>query len=576
MIDPNIGATRPCASSPGDNDYFGLLQRPESAFRTARDGSRSYTSIDDAIIDDERLSMESKAIMPFLLRLPDDWEHSHLVLQLCKKFRRSDPTIRKYVEELTRCGYLHRFLVPAVCRGGEMKWRPVYKITEVSMPRPEGYTWDEWIPLGGRHASQVQAQASLPGHRRKTFGLLKAGPSKPSKILVPYKGERRRDLRSSDLYEKNKNPLPLLPKGDDSFELDRVVSEKAKPVSRAPRQTSPRAVVRNPKPSTPAKQAAPCPNPADFNASRRPAVVPADGFESFVTNYRDTGPAAFAAIQRAGNAGSAAWVDAVLANPLVAMLQQVLGYAHWDYHNLKLQCRRIRRGSLKPWEIVLLWCAKNAESSVELVRDAKPLLEGLYFRKTPYGKFDMLWDERMRLIRNGLTDAMFEPLMDEICRMVSFRLDCPCHSATDEGRDVREQAAWWLNTQDDAFFREPGARAWFLGALDRNTEFFAGLHPLIGDDAMPADLRAVLDARVAEVTPEALQAWRENVIAKVPLIPGGFRQGMREEVQSHRLFTPDHIIAPIMAAIEPALPEFDGWMPDLHHLLDVGNYCDES
>jgi len=559
-------ATRPCDPTSGTNDYFGLFQRPESAFRTTRKGSRSFTSIDDAIIDDDRLSMESPAIMFFLLRLPDDWEHSHLVQQLCRKFRRSDPTIRKYVEELARCGYLHRFLVPAGCRGGEMKWKKVYKISEVSMPRPEGYAWDQWIPLGGRHAGQVQTQASLPGHRRKTFGLLKAGPSKPSKILVPYKGERRRVLRSSELYLK-KNPLPLLPKGDDSFEFDRVVSEKAQPVSRTPRQTSPRAVARKTKNSTPVNQAAPRVNPADFNTSRRSAVVPADGFAGFMVDFRAAYPEAVAALQRAGRPGSSAWIEAMLANPLVAMLQKVLGYRHWDLHSLLKQARRLRRGALQPYEVVLLWCAKQAGSSERLVRDAKTLLEGSHFRKAVLD--GCTWDERLRYIRKSFTDEVLSPLVREASRMVTFASECPCSSVTDEGRPVREQAAIWLANGDAEFFTQPDAVEWFRWALAGNPEFFAGYREFITERDLPTHLLAELDTVVAGVTPAALDAWRESVILSIPLVPGGLHKHLVDYTGSHRFHSPLAATHPILRALSGALPDCGGWLPDHHRLLDL-------
>ncbi len=522
-------------------------------------------------MDDDRLSMESKTIMYFLLRLPDDWNHCHMVQILCRKFKKSDPTIRKYLAELCQCGYLHRFLVTASCRGGVVKWEKTYKISELPQTRPDGYSWDQWIPLSGHHARQVQSQSRLPGHRRKTFGLLKAPASGPSKIFGTYKGETRRDLHSSDLYSQ-RIPLPLQEKGDHPLDAHRVECEKPQ-VSRTSRTKASRMVVSNPKQSTPAKPRLLPFCPAAFNASRRAAVFPADGFASFLTDWHITYPEAVAALQRAGKAASSAWLDAVLANPLVAMLQQVLGYRHWDFHSLRKQVRRLRRGTLLPWEVVNLWCAQQAESSPTLVRDAKPLLESGDFRNTPFGQFDIRWDERMRLIRNSLTDAMLEPLLAESRRMVSFSLENPSYSSTDEGRDVHDQAAWWLFDREAKFFTQHGAREWFLRTLERNAPFFAGLHPAIASDALPEDLRAILDERVARVTEAELQSWRDSVIAKVPLIPGGFHRNMLDAIRADRLFTPDHIVAPIMRAIMPALPVGAVDMPEHHHLLDVGDFC---
>lgn len=93
--------------------------------------NRNYTTINNTVLEDDRLSWRAKGIAAYLLSKPDDWQinHEHL-LQHGTEGR---DAVLSAMKELESCGYLVR----TKTQGSDGKFSTVVTLLEVPQPSPE-------------------------------------------------------------------------------------------------------------------------------------------------------------------------------------------------------------------------------------------------------------------------------------------------------------------------------------------------------------------------------------------------------------------------------------------------------
>jgi hypothetical protein len=311
------------------------------------------------------------------------------------------------------------------------------------------------------------------------------------------------------------------------------------------------------KQSTPRRKAAnPCPLPGTRTGPR--TVVSHTPLVDFMADFAAAFPAAQAALADSGRTGTRKWTETVLTSPLIAMVQDVLGQKRMDHRDLVLYTRRLNRGTLKAWELVVLWCAKKAAVCQNLVTSATERLGRRDFRTVVEGHpYPVIWDECIRIIRNSLSDAMMAPLVQFASQLFTLNPEGACDDAEDESRNVRERALVWVNTPNSShqFFGSTGADVWFEAALAACPEFWAARARFHLEDDLPSHIRDKMEKNAATVSVEAIRSWVNEVRTEIPWIPGGLTLTTVELLARDRHAAPDAMYDPVVGAMADYLPE---------------------
>lgn len=76
-------------------------------FKGKKGSEARYTTINNSVINDERLKPKTLGILVYLLSKPEDWKPN--VQHLAKHFNESESYIRKTIKELLITGYMVQF-----------------------------------------------------------------------------------------------------------------------------------------------------------------------------------------------------------------------------------------------------------------------------------------------------------------------------------------------------------------------------------------------------------------------------------------------------------------------------------
>ncbi len=93
--------------------------------------NRNYTTINNTVLEDERLSWRAKGIAAYLLSKPDDWQISHE--HLLRSGKEGRDAVLNAMKELEDCGYLVRTKV----QGKDGKFSTIVTLLEVPQPTTE-------------------------------------------------------------------------------------------------------------------------------------------------------------------------------------------------------------------------------------------------------------------------------------------------------------------------------------------------------------------------------------------------------------------------------------------------------
>lgn len=584
MITSITGHLRPYAS----NDRIGALGRPQTVLRTAKNEDNPYAMFDRRMLKDKALGSTLRGVLINLLDHPDSWEFLHIVKEIQEDAGVSETTARKYLNQLIELGYVHKVSYQGSRRTDRHNTVNRYKISELPMKPGDGWAAQDCTFCEGGQVALFRDMGFPMGFQVKNYGALESEVKVTDMVpkrrnLTPNTGSKNyvtKRVRRVVPHSSEQQELPFIPLTREMTQMDdcRVECGSEGELPQLPRSTPVAVVKETRKSASPKYRKATAPavrkqSPADFNALRRSAEssVPLD---EFMAAYATALPAALDALAAAPRSDRPGWADAMLVNPLITMTQQVMGYSHWDHQSLRRWSRRLKRGTVKPWEIVNLWRAKlgGGNFSSAFLDETIQLLDSRDFRSLVVGHpYPIGWAERMDIIRNQVCDRMLQPLIHAIDGMVRYNAAAPCDSATSEGRDVRERALCWMCTpgQNATFFSSVGAEEWFDGALASHPAFWAAAAGDYLDLPLPAPVRAKLVEHVDRTPTATIDQWVAGITEACVLIPGGLSYGTVDGLVSGRASAPDDLYRSVLAALFGRIP--DGVdLPDMHNLFNVG------
>ncbi|MEY3897588.1 MAG: hypothetical protein RLZZ214_3109, partial [Verrucomicrobiota bacterium] len=392
-----------------------MCDSPASSFRSPKDKNHPYNQVDRRFTRDPGIPASLKGLVLVLLDYPPNYEFRHMVKIIQDEDRCCEKTAYKYLNQLIDAGYIH----PVEYRDVNKKWVHRYKVSELPVRPGPGEDPNPRTPLRvtGLQTSKCQfvgfPMGVKPGNKGKLDSALsitkmiagindKIKERTEARRIVGFAEWKELNLTSKNsisaaqkpggkIYSTNKGSngskinltqktIPTLPgEGFFSFFNEELPSTSVLPVASVSADLAGAPVTGGP--ATPAKRktaapktpAAPrvMPKPKieriDFSSfalwseDRRTAPTGAD-LDAFLTNYVTAYPAAVAAIEAAGNTGTVKWAEAMLANPLIGMVQELLGIQRWDYTLLRKWSRRLRRGTVSTDDVVLLWTSQRGGS----------------------------------------------------------------------------------------------------------------------------------------------------------------------------------------------------------------------
>lgn len=150
-----------------------------------------FVIVDQAAIEDERLSYAALGLLVYLLGRPDGWEVRSE--DLARSVGRSGrDAVRAMLRELSECGYLHREKI----RRDDGRWRTVSVVYERPPTHPTLGGFSEMSePSGTRDESPGHGQDGFPGAGSPDAGQTDAGP--PGAIANTE--EQRKNTPPSDV-----------------------------------------------------------------------------------------------------------------------------------------------------------------------------------------------------------------------------------------------------------------------------------------------------------------------------------------------------------------------------------------
>lgn len=101
---------------------------------TRKDKKDNFTTIDNAYLQNKKLSFKAKGIMTYILSLPDDWVI--YIDQLIKTSKDGEGSFRSGLDELIKAGYIKRY--PIIEKGQIVAWQTeVYEYLEENTSKKE-------------------------------------------------------------------------------------------------------------------------------------------------------------------------------------------------------------------------------------------------------------------------------------------------------------------------------------------------------------------------------------------------------------------------------------------------------
>lgn len=99
-----------------------------------KDKKDNFTTIDNAYLQNKKLSFKAKGIMTYILSLPDDW--AIYIDQLIKTSKDGEGSFRSGLDELIKAGYIKRY--PIIEKGQIVAWQTeVYEYLEENTSKKE-------------------------------------------------------------------------------------------------------------------------------------------------------------------------------------------------------------------------------------------------------------------------------------------------------------------------------------------------------------------------------------------------------------------------------------------------------
>ena len=163
--------------------------------------SSNFTIVRNDIIEDDRLAMETKTLLLYLLSRPLDWVVN--VHQLQKLFGVGEKKIRRLLAELIEVGYVKRTQSRDDCSNRFLKTRyDVYDVPQLGIQREKSDAKDftsagSEDPQGGSGLGGTTSQRELNKHTKKNK-ITRTENNNPS--MAPF--EKDKDSSSRFLWQE--------------------------------------------------------------------------------------------------------------------------------------------------------------------------------------------------------------------------------------------------------------------------------------------------------------------------------------------------------------------------------------
>jgi hypothetical protein len=589
-----------------------MCDSPASSFRSPKDEDHPFDMIDRRLKRDPGIPASLKGLVVVLLDYPANYEFRHMVQIIQDEEWCCEKTAYKYLNQLIDAGYIH----PVDYRDVNNQWVRRYKVSELPVRPGPGEDLNPRTPLRvtGLQTSKCQSVGFPLGVKPGNKGKLDSELTLRKMIsglndAIKDRTEARRivgfaewtELQAASrisisaaqkpggkIYSTNKRSNgskinlthednPTLPgEGFFSFfdELPSTAVLKGAAVSTdlpvAPVTCGLAAPAKRktaaPKtPAAPRVVAAPKRERVNFSSfalwaeDRRKAPTGED-LDVLLADFATAFPAAVNAIHEAGNSGTVQWAETMLANPLLGMVQELLGIQRWDYVLLRKWGRRLRRGTVSVDDLALLWRAQRAGSP--LVAKAVGMWDQRGYRTnvpaTHYATGvaiwppDLSWSQLIHRIRRDATAALINALPQvNVPRMLSPYGET-CRSSSEAGQPIEERfATWLLGDTHVSFFSNPDAKPYFLKLVESQPLLWAMTAPGFRR-GMTDEIRDCVSELTAGVTSEEIQELVAETVADFATIPGGLTRTLLDSlkvddnVNAVRLLMVQHAIADLL------------------------------
>lgn len=362
-------------------DFFQQLELPSSIARTPKNAGTPFTMLDNRLVHVNPklagLKRGDKEIHAILMSLKDGWDFKHVADWLAKRQGFSRRTAFRILNRLIDAGLMARTEDEDTGRWG-------YQVFEVPCEnRPTGAAARERHLISGRKARH-QYYLSGPRAPKKCRGLLEVGNPGPA-FLGPGKGvpnlAHRETTMGSVLRSSEHSVTPPPPVGGPgSLDDSRVRCNDCKPAHRdKPARGAKRQKGRS-SPGRPhnARQMKPKKSPPQFPQLSRLYVNLGNyratpDAEEFMQNLATRLTPARRALRNLPEPNTQPWLDALMANPLISVAQEVYGYENWTSQGLRSFLKKLGKG-LSVYDLLLCWLGMNGRWSSDTVWDMRQRL----------------------------------------------------------------------------------------------------------------------------------------------------------------------------------------------------------
>jgi predicted transcriptional regulator len=404
------------------SDFFGQLELPTSISRTAKDGSIGYTQIDNRALFADRselgLKRGDKEIHHMLLSLPNDWNFRTVVQWVAKREKFSIRTAYRTMARLEEAG-----LVP---RCWHQKSRENTRhVFEIACPdRPRGKDAKKRHVVMARKECHAHYQKS-PSMPRKHHGCLVV--SNPEKaFLDPKKVVPNLSViqRTKDFLHSSENPsTPPPPIGGqeilDDFRVCGNEGTPDKPARRAKRRKGRSSPGRPHNARQPKRTAPPLPRLSRMSIDLGHYRATPDAAE-FMLNLTTQLKPAREALRNLPEPNTQPWIDALMANPILSVAQEVYGYSHWGAKELRSFVKSLGR-RVPLHDLLLCWVGMNSSWSADTSWDMQRRLTRNWYPTDPDRRGSQVQPDLVMDVHNWHrnVDSVRESLSEQCTKAVN-------------------------------------------------------------------------------------------------------------------------------------------------------------
>ncbi len=167
-----------------------------------KDKKDNFTTIDNAYLQNKKLSFKAKGIMTYILSLPDDWVI--YIDQLIKTSKDGEGSFRSGLDELIKAGYIKRY--PIIEKGQIVAWQ-----TEVYEYLDENTSKKEQNQLLGKNPNVEKRDVeNTEKEKKKPKNTKNTAKPKENQLLGKNPQEEKPNVEKQDLEKPNlENPTLL-------------------------------------------------------------------------------------------------------------------------------------------------------------------------------------------------------------------------------------------------------------------------------------------------------------------------------------------------------------------------------